>query len=64
MTVPEMVLTTALTNRYGGHGAVRRGPSSALDPAGRREVLDLIGGMRGQATVILSSHILTDVQHS
>jgi ABC-2 type transport system ATP-binding protein len=36
-------------------------PASALDPAGRREVLDLIGGMRGQATVILSSHILTDV---
>jgi ABC-2 type transport system ATP-binding protein len=36
-------------------------PASALDPAGRREVLDLIGGMRGQATVVLSSHILTDV---
>jgi ABC-2 type transport system ATP-binding protein len=36
-------------------------PASALDPAGRREVLDLIGGMRGQATVVLSSHILADV---
>ncbi len=37
-------------------------PASALDPAGRREVLDLIGHLRGRATVILSSHILSDVQ--
>jgi len=37
-------------------------PASALDPAGRREVLDLIARMRGHATVILSSHILGDVQ--
>jgi ABC-2 type transport system ATP-binding protein len=37
-------------------------PASALDPAGRREVLDLIGRMRGHATVVLSSHILGDVQ--
>jgi ABC-2 type transport system ATP-binding protein len=37
-------------------------PASALDPAGRREVLDLIARMRGHATVILSSHILADVQ--
>ncbi|HKD96784.1 MAG TPA: ABC transporter ATP-binding protein [Micromonosporaceae bacterium] len=37
-------------------------PASALDPAGRREVLDLIGRLRGRATVILSSHILADVQ--
>jgi ABC-2 type transport system ATP-binding protein len=37
-------------------------PASALDPAGRREVLDLIGRLRGHATVILSSHILADVQ--
>ena len=36
-------------------------PASALDPAGRREVLDLIGRLRGHATVVLSSHILTDV---
>jgi len=36
-------------------------PASALDPAGRREVLDLIAGMRGEATVMLSSHILADV---
>ncbi|AQZ61262.1 ABC transporter, ATP-binding protein [[Actinomadura] parvosata subsp. kistnae] len=37
-------------------------PASALDPAGRREVLDLIAGLRGKATVVLSSHILSDVQ--
>ena len=37
-------------------------PASALDPLGRREVLDLIGRMRGSATVLFSSHILGDVQ--
>lgn len=37
-------------------------PASALDPAGRREVLDLIAHLRGHATVIMSSHILADVQ--
>jgi ABC-2 type transport system ATP-binding protein len=38
-------------------------PASALDPAGRREVLELIGRLRGQATVLLSSHILAEVEH-
>jgi ABC-2 type transport system ATP-binding protein len=37
-------------------------PSSALDPAGRREVLDLIGRLAHTKTVILSTHILSDVQ--
>ena len=37
-------------------------PTSALDPAGRAEVLDLVSGMRGDRTVIFSSHILADVQ--
>jgi len=37
-------------------------PASALDPQGRREVLDLISTLRGQATVLFSSHILGDVQ--
>jgi len=37
-------------------------PSSALDPAGRHEVLELIAGMRGQVTIFLSSHILADVE--
>lgn len=37
-------------------------PASALDPQGRREVLDLITRLRGEATVVFSSHILADVQ--
>ncbi|MEV0272570.1 ABC transporter ATP-binding protein [Hamadaea sp. NPDC050747] len=37
-------------------------PASALDPVGRREVLNLISRLRGHATVIFSSHILADVQ--
>jgi ABC-2 type transport system ATP-binding protein len=37
-------------------------PSSALDPAGRREVLDLIGRLGRSRTVIVSTHILSDVQ--
>ncbi len=37
-------------------------PASALDPQGRREVLDLISQLRGTATVVFSSHILSDVQ--
>ena len=37
-------------------------PASALDPFGRREVLDLIGRLRGSTTVLFSSHILSDVQ--
>lgn len=36
-------------------------PVSALDPVGRKEVLELIGGLRGQCTVFMSTHILTDV---
>lgn len=36
-------------------------PVSALDPAGRREVLNLIESLKGQATIILSTHILADV---
>jgi ABC-2 type transport system ATP-binding protein len=37
-------------------------PASALDPIGRRDVLDLVRRMRGSATVVFSSHILADVQ--
>lgn len=37
-------------------------PTSALDPAGRAEILDLISGLRGRRTVIVSSHILADIQ--
>jgi ABC-2 type transport system ATP-binding protein len=37
-------------------------PTSALDPAGRRDVLDLIGRLKGETTIFLSSHILEDVE--
>jgi ABC-2 type transport system ATP-binding protein len=37
-------------------------PASALDPVGRKEVLDLIGNLRGQCTVVMSTHILADVE--
>ena len=37
-------------------------PVSALDPIGRKEVLDLIEGLRGQCTVFMSTHILADVE--
>lgn len=37
-------------------------PAAALDPAGRREVLDMVSALQGAATVIFSSHILDDVQ--
>jgi ABC-2 type transport system ATP-binding protein len=37
-------------------------PSSALDPAGRYEVLELIASLRGQVTVFFSTHILNDVE--
>jgi len=37
-------------------------PTSALDPAGRYEVLDMIERLRGQVTVFLSTHILSDVE--
>ena len=37
-------------------------PVSALDPVGRKEVLELIGKLRGQCTVFMSTHILADVE--
>jgi len=37
-------------------------PAAALDPSGRREVLDLVAALRGRSTVLFSSHILDDVQ--
>jgi ABC-2 type transport system ATP-binding protein len=37
-------------------------PVSALDPEGRRDVLELIGRLRGATTVFMSTHILTDVE--
>jgi ABC-2 type transport system ATP-binding protein len=37
-------------------------PASALDPAGRKEILDLIEHLRGRCTVFMSTHILADVE--
>jgi ABC-2 type transport system ATP-binding protein len=37
-------------------------PCSALDPVGRREVLDLVGRLGVDHTVVFCSHILDDVQ--
>jgi ABC-2 type transport system ATP-binding protein len=37
-------------------------PVSSLDPAGRRELLQLIDRLRGQCTVFMSTHILADVE--
>jgi len=37
-------------------------PVSALDPAGRKDVLDLIDNLRGETTILLSTHILGDVE--
>ena len=37
-------------------------PASALDPAGRHEILTAIAGLRGAVTVCMSTHILADVE--
>jgi ABC-2 type transport system ATP-binding protein len=37
-------------------------PVSSLDPEGRRDVLDIVDRLRGTATVVLSTHILADVE--
>ena len=37
-------------------------PAAALDPMGRRDVLDVMRNLRSQTTVFYSTHILDDVQ--
>ena len=37
-------------------------PVSSLDPEGRRDILEVIRGLAGTSTVLLSSHILNDVE--
>ncbi len=39
-------------------------PCSALDPIGRKEILEVIARLRGQATVFMSTHILADVERA
>jgi ABC-2 type transport system ATP-binding protein len=37
-------------------------PCASLDPLGRRDVLEFIARLRGKATVLMSTHILEDVE--
>jgi ABC-2 type transport system ATP-binding protein len=37
-------------------------PVSSLDPEGRRDLLSLVGELRGASTVLFSTHVLTDVE--
>ncbi len=37
-------------------------PVSSLDPEGRRDVLGLIADLRGETTVLFSTHVLADVE--
>ncbi len=37
-------------------------PVSALDPAGRHDILEVIDGLRESTTVVMSTHILNDVE--
>ncbi|KMO45667.1 ATP-binding cassette domain-containing protein [Lacticaseibacillus rhamnosus] len=37
-------------------------PTSALDPQGRTEFLALLASLRGQTTILFSTHILSDVE--
>jgi ABC-2 type transport system ATP-binding protein len=37
-------------------------PVSSLDPVGRKDLLELIEGLRGRCTVLMSTHILADVE--
>jgi len=37
-------------------------PTGALDPIGRKDVLDMLASLRGRTTVFFSTHILADVE--
>jgi len=37
-------------------------PTSALDPIGRKEILDLLGSLKHETTVMFSTHILSDIE--
>jgi ABC-2 type transport system ATP-binding protein len=37
-------------------------PTSALDPVGRKEILDIMSLIKSQATIVFSTHILSDVE--
>ena len=37
-------------------------PTSALDPVGRKEILDILSSLKGETTVLFSTHVLFDVE--
>ena len=37
-------------------------PTSALDPVGRKEILDILQCIKGDTTIVFSTHILSDVE--
>lgn len=37
-------------------------PTAALDPVGRREILDILGDLKGKTTVVFSTHTLSDAE--
>lgn len=37
-------------------------PTSALDPAGRKDIIDILRAIRGETTVLFSTHILPDIE--
>jgi ABC-2 type transport system ATP-binding protein len=37
-------------------------PTSALDPVGRKDILDILCEIKGETTVVFSTHILSDVE--
>src|ERR1019366_6041918 len=37
-------------------------PTGALDPIGRKDVLDMLASLQGRTTVFFSTHILADVE--
>jgi len=63
-------LSTGMTTRLGiaaslindPHLLIWDEPVFGLDPQGRRHTLDLIGELAGSRTIIVSSHILSDIE--
>ena len=47
---------------HGPRVAILDEPVSSLDPEGRRDVLNLVAGLRGEITVLFSTHVLADVE--
>ncbi len=37
-------------------------PTSALDPLGRKDIIDIVSGLKSRATVLFSTHIISDIE--